>query len=293
MRNKRLAISLSVTSSLLLVAITVTVVVVVVTRKGDSTPATPPASPQITSTDVIPCVHDTCRNTVNVELRWEGKPGAVVTPRRNDAFLQATTNASIIDTDLAANTTYNYAIAYGGSDVWDTQTVTVGSYDEVCGQELRMDNVNGVCVAECSGHGSRNATTDACECDAGYAGDMCQHSGGATCNGNGVVNADGSCTCDASHTGATCTTHVPAQFLSSAVIPCTGVNCTMLPGKVDIQLTFTGKEGSSYTLRRPSGNVLTTATFGPTPASYTHAGRNPDSSYTFMKSNDGFVNHRH
>ncbi|KAH3816443.1 hypothetical protein DPMN_117959 [Dreissena polymorpha] len=59
----------------------------------------------------------------------------------------------------------------------------------------------------CSGHGTYNANTLLCTCNAGYLGYDCQFycDDKITCGGNGVCNKEGQCECKAGFVGTHCT----------------------------------------------------------------------------------------
>ena len=67
------------------------------------------------------------------------------------------------------------------------------------------DNWWGTNCDKCNGRGtSYDSVTKTCTCLAGSSGNNCQFLDADTCNGNGVAQSDGSCSCDDGYTGNFC-----------------------------------------------------------------------------------------
>lgn len=218
-KKRNLVIGLLVAS--VVISVTIGVVIITQSKKSEDTPS-------ITSAQIIPCRDESCRDTVSINMTLAKKsPNAIVTPRRDNVQLAATTGYTIVDTDLPAGQTYQYSISYGDSNVWSpVMSVAVEQYATLC-QSLGQDNFNGTCVPSCKPDSTRNATglcvckdanstqdaTGTCVCNAGYdsfAGSCvpsCKSdstrntaTGLCVCNDvNSTRNAEGNCVCNAGY----------------------------------------------------------------------------------------------
>ena len=224
-------------------------------------------APKFISAVVTPCTVPTCRNTVDVTLTYQKKDAAsrVLINRigLNATALNYYTSAfTFTEKNLAAGTTYTYAIKYLDGIISDTRAVTVDTYANLC-LPMNKDNDDGICVAQCNGHGVRNISR-VCECYTGFKGALCQFTDQLTCNGAGTVDDQGTCTCDLTHTGINCATVVLPTIFSIAATDATATTA-------DITLTFTGKPGNAYAIRLGgTTDNLTEGVFTTTASTFVH-----------------------